>query len=318
MNDHEHTDSIHGPELEQIQTPAGTIEVSIYEHDMPPYFRVSGLSINGCSIATKREDGSSQTFVMVNKGEYWQSTESIPEPHSFSVIVALNQKEITTEYPVHFAEHSHDQGHSHSEHGHMHGLIDPSIIRSKDGVKAVSFSLIVLLLTALIQMVIFFMTNSVSLLVDLIHNFGDALTALPLGAAFLLRSKIAEKFAGYFVVLTIFISACVAGVEAVLRLAHPQTIEHLVALIAAGLVGFVGNEIAARIRTNAGHRLNSPALIADGVHAQADGFVSLSVVASGILISLGFPVADPIIGLLMTFVILRITWQSYKTISNTM
>lgn len=211
-------------------------------------------------------------------------------------------------------DHGHDHGHSHEEHGHTHGLVDPSIIRSKDGVKAVSISLAVLLVTALIQALIFFSTNSVSLLVDLIHNFGDALTALPLAAAFLLRNKVAEKYAGYCVVLTIFVSACVAGVEAISRLIHPQSVEHLFALIVAGVVGFGGNEIAAFIRTSAGKRLHSPALIADGAHARVDGLVSLSVVATGILIALGLQVADPVIGLIMTFVILRITWQSYLTI----
>ncbi len=315
--EHSHSEEgIHGPELERIDTPGGVVEVSIFEHDMPPHFRITGPALDACSVTTTREGGGSQTFSMLNKGEYWQSAESIPEPHSFSVQVHLVQNRKTQTYAVHFAEHSHDHGHSHDEHGHTHGLIDPSIIRSKEGVKAVSLSLVVLLTTALIQGFVFFSTNSVSLLVDLIHNFGDALTALPLGAAFLLRSKRAEKYAGYFVVLTIFVSACVAGVEAIYRLVHPQSIMHLGALIAAGFVGFAGNEIAAFIRTRAGKRLNSPALIADGVHARADGLVSLSVVASGILVVLGLQIADPLIGLIMTFVILRITWQSYNTIKN--
>jgi cation diffusion facilitator family transporter len=202
----------------------------------------------------------------------------------------------------------------HEEHGHTHGLVDESIVRSKAGVQAVSLSLCALLATALIQAVIFFSTNSISLLVDVIHNFGDALTALPLAAAFLLRNKVAEKYAGYFVVLTIFVSACVAGVEAVMRLVHPQSVDHVFALVAAGIVGFAGNEIAAFIRSSAGKRLNSPALVADGAHARVDGFVSLSVVASAILVATGLQVADPIIGLIMTFVILRITWHSYKTV----
>ncbi len=307
---------IHGPELECIETPAGVVEVSIFEHDIPPYFRISGPSLDTCSVTTIRKGENRQTFVMENKGKFWQSTESIPEPHSFTVQVAVTQKGKTMTHALQFAEHSHDHGHTHNEHGHTHGLVDPSIIRSKEGVRAVSLSLVVLMLTVIIQGFVFYSSHSVSLLVDLIHNFGDALTALPLGAAFLLRSKIAEKYAGYFVVLTIFVSACVAGVEAISRLIHPQPIEHLFALIAAGVVGFGGNEIAALIRTRAGNRLHSPALIADGVHARADGLVSLSVVASGILIAIGFQIADPIIGLIMTFVILRITWQSYNTIRN--
>ena len=313
---HDNKGDIHGPESERITTPAGAVELSIFEHDMPPRFRITGNELDACSVTTMREDKSSQTFVMENKGAFWQSNESIPEPHSFSVNVTLTQKGKTQMHIVNFAEHTHDHDHSHAEHGHSHGLVDPSIVRSKDGVKAVSISLVVLLITALIQVLVFLSTHSVSLLVDLIHNFGDALTALPLAAAFLLRNKVAEKYAGYFVVFTIFVSACVAGVEAISRLIHPQPVEHLVALIAAGVIGFGGNEVAAFIRTRAGKRLNSPALIADGAHARVDGLVSLSVVASGIFVALGIQIADPVIGLIMTFVILVITWQSYKTIVN--
>jgi Co/Zn/Cd efflux system component len=138
--------------------------------------------------------------------------------------------------------------------------------------------------------------------------------AVPLGAAFLLRSFKAEKGAGYFVVATIFVSACVAAVAAVDRLIHPQTLDHLGILAAAGAIGFIGNEIAAQIRLRAGKRLNSPALIADGNHARTDGLVSLAVVASAIVVALGFKLGDPLIGLAITLVILRITWQSFQTI----
>jgi len=152
------------------------------------------------------------------------------------------------------------------------------------------------------------------LLADVIHNFGDALTAIPLGAAFLVRSRRAERWAGYFVVATIFVSALVAAGEAIHRLIHPQTIHHLVALTLAGLVGFAGNEIAAQVRLRSGRRLGSAALIADGDHARVDGFVSLAVVASAICVALGLQVADPLIGLTITLVILRITWQSWATV----
>jgi cation diffusion facilitator family transporter len=172
----------------------------------------------------------------------------------------------------------------------------------------------VLLLTAAAQTVIFVATGSVALLADLIHNFGDALTAIPLGIAFFLRSFVAEKRAGYFVVLTIFISACVAAVEAVNRLLHPQTLHHLGVLAAAGAVGFIGNEIAAQVRLRGGRRLNSLALIADGNHARVDGFVSLAVVASAAVVAIGLRLGDPLIGLAITLVILRITWQSLQTI----
>ena len=201
-------------------------------------------------------------------------------------------------------------------HGHSHGLVDGSITRSREGVRAVSVSLAVLLVTALLQVMVFVATSSVALLADLIHNFGDALTAIPLGAAFLMRSAAAEKRAGYFVVAAIFISAVVAAIEAVNRLVHPQHIDHLLVLAFAGAIGFVGNELAAQVRLRAGARLESPALIADGNHARTDGLVSLAVVASAIVVALGLDVADPLIGLAITVVILRITWQSWRTITG--
>ncbi len=175
-------------------------------------------------------------------------------------------------------------------------------------------SLLVLAATAVAQAVVFVATDSVALLADLIHNVGDALTAVPLGIAFLLRSDVAERRAGLFVVLFIFISACVAGATAVGRLLNPQEIDHLLALALSGVVGFLGNEAAAVIRKRAGRRLDSPALIADGNHARVDGVVSLGVVAGAVGVALGADVADPLIGLVITAVILRITWQSWLTI----
>ena len=177
-----------------------------------------------------------------------------------------------------------------------------------------SASLAVLLATAVAQAVIFAATGSVALLADLIHNVGDALTAIPLGAAFLLRSPRAERASGYFVVAAIFISATVAGIEAIDRLIHPRTIDHLWVLALAGVIGFAGNEIASRIRLRAGRRLDSPALIADGNHARADGYVSAGIVVSTAFIAIGVPIADPIIGLLITGLILHATWESWETI----
>jgi cation diffusion facilitator family transporter len=200
------------------------------------------------------------------------------------------------------------------EHAHSHGLIDPRIKRSRRGLRAVGLSLAVLGLTASAQMAIYLASGSVALLADLIHNFGDAATAIPLGIAFLLRSEVAERRAGLFVVLAIFVSACVAGYEAVLRLVEPQRPSHLVALAVAGAVGFLGNIVAAQIRSRAGRRLHSPALIADGDHARADAYVSLAVVASAAAVAAGVQVADPLIGLAITLVILRITAQSWRTV----
>jgi cation diffusion facilitator family transporter len=211
---------------------------------------------------------------------------------------------------------SHHQTHGHS-HGHSHGLVDRSIVRSRDGLKTVSISLAVLGLVTVIQLTIYVASGSVALLADLVHNFGDALTAVPLGIAFFLRSFRGEKIAGLFVVLAIFVSACFAFAASVDRLLHPQTLTHLGALAAAGVVGFAGNEIAAQVRLRGGRRLASPALIADGNHARVDGFVSLSVVASAAFVWAGLRIADPVIGLLITAVILKITWDSWRVVSTT-
>jgi cation diffusion facilitator family transporter len=178
----------------------------------------------------------------------------------------------------------------------------------------VLLSLAVLGATAAVQAVIFVLSGSVALLADLIHNAGDALTAIPVGAAFLLRSGRAEEWAGYAVVLAIFSSACVALYETVERLLDPEELSHLWALAGAGLIGFAGNELAARIRLHAGERLSSPALVADGKHARVDGFVSLGVIASAALVGLGWEDGDPIVGLLITLVILKVTWDAWQTV----
>jgi len=216
-------------------------------------------------------------------------------------------------------EHVHE-GVEPPEHddsqGHSHGVVDPAITRSKAGIRAVSISLAVLTATAVAQTLIYALTLSVALLADLIHNFGDASTAIPLGLAFFLRSARGERLAGLAVVLAIFVSACVALVQTILRFIHPHTLSHLWWLAAAGLIGFVGNEIAAQIRTRAGRRLDSPALIADGNHARVDGFVSLGVIASAAVVALGLPVADPIVGLAITLVILHITWDAWQTVTS--
>jgi cation diffusion facilitator family transporter len=221
----------------------------------------------------------------------------------------------------HALQHDHPihNGHEHGDvggYGHSHGLIDESIKRSREGIRAVSLSLAVLALTAIAQTVVFITSGSIALLADLIHNFGDALTAVPLAIAFALRSEVAERRAGLAVVAAIFVSACVAGAEAVRRLIHPAAPSHLVVLALAGAVGYGGNLLAARIRLTAGRRLASAALIADGHHARADAYVSLAVIGSAIVVALGAPRADPLIGLAITLVILRITWRSWTTVSG--
>jgi cation diffusion facilitator family transporter len=200
--------------------------------------------------------------------------------------------------------------------GHAHGLFDRSIVRSRGGVAAVGKSLAVLCLTAGAQVAVFALSGSVALLADLIHNFGDALTALPLGVAFFLRSYRGEKLAGLAVVLAIFVSACVSLYVTIMRFIEPQHLTHLWALAGAGAIGFIGNEVAARMRVRAGQRLSSPALVADGNHARIDGFVSLGVVGSAAFVALGAELADPIIGLVITIVILKITWDSWRIVST--
>jgi divalent metal cation (Fe/Co/Zn/Cd) transporter len=217
--------------------------------------------------------------------------------------------------PVALERDRNETGHVHVEsHGHSHGLVDESIKRSREGIRAVSLSLGVLGFAALAQTGVFVASGSIALLADLIHNFGDGLTALPLGIAFALRSEVAERRAGLAVVAAIFISACMVAVAAVNRLVHPVAPSHLLVLALAGMIGYVGNYLAAHIRLASGRRLDSAALIADGHHARADAYVSLAVVASATVVALGAPVADPVIGLAITLVIARITWQSWRTV----
>jgi cation diffusion facilitator family transporter len=222
------------------------------------------------------------------------------------------------------ADHGHDDhgghehgGHEHGGHeghGHTHGRIDPSIVRSRAGVRAVAWSLAILGVTAALQAVVFMLSGSVALLADLVHNGGDALTAIPLAIAFLARSERGERWAGYVIVLTIFASAVVAAIESIERLVNPRDLEYLLPVALAGLIGFAGNELAARVRLRAGARLDSPALIADGHHARVDGFVSLGVIASAAAVWAGWSAADPLVGLAITALILRITWQAWHTI----
>jgi len=214
-------------------------------------------------------------------------------------------------------EHDRGRGHSHDgSRGHSHGLVDESIVRSKEGVKAVSLSFAVLFIASMLQLFVFSFSGSVALLTDLIHNGGDSLTAIPLGLAFFLQSNKGERWAGYAVVLFIFASAMVALVEVINKLIHPSTPTHLWAILVAGVIGVIGNEVAAIIRWRAGKHLDSPALVADGHHARADGIVSAGVILSSILIYVGLTIADPIIGLLITVLILRATWESWRTIRS--
>jgi len=204
--------------------------------------------------------------------------------------------------------HSHDYPHGHT-HDHA-GRVDDALRDSDAGIRAVKISLVVLAVTAAVQVAIVVASGSVALLADTIHNFSDALTAIPLWIAFWLSRRSAtrrytyglgraEDLAGLFVVGGIALSAVIAAVEAVRRMIHPAPLSHLGWVAAAGAVGFLGNELVALYRIRVGSRIGSAALRADGMHARADGLTSLAVVAGAAGVALGFPQADPIVGLLI-------------------
>lgn len=225
--------------------------------------------------------------------------------------------------------HSHGEDqqptYDHDRHDHTHGAIDPSIITTQRGIWAVKWSFLGLLATTLFQIVIVYLSGSVALLADTIHNFGDAVTAIPLWVAFTLaRLQPTKRFtygygrvedlAGVVVVLIILFSAIVAAYTSIDRFFHPQEVGYLWAVVAASVVGFLGNEAVALFRIKVGHEIGSAALIADGYHARVDGLTSLAVLFGAMGIWLGYPLADPMVGLVITIVILRIVWESAKAV----
>jgi cation diffusion facilitator family transporter len=225
------------------------------------------------------------------------------------------------------AEHSHShKEHSHDkDHGHTHGSIDPSISTSERGIWAIKWSFIGFLITSGIQFLIVLQSGSIALLTDAIHNFGDAGTAIPLWIAFRMAKRKPSKtftygygriedLAGVFIVLIIFLTTLYAGYQSIFRLFHPQGLTHLWAVLIAGLVGFIGNEAIALFRIKVGKEIKSAALIADGYHARVDGLASLAIIAAVIGIWLGYPIADPLVGLLIVLIILKTLWDSSKEI----
>lgn len=220
----------------------------------------------------------------------------------------------------------HGHGHDHEDgHAHTHGVIDPTIATTTRGIWAIKWSFVILSITAVFQIVIVILSSSVALLADTIHNVGDAATAIPLWFAFIFaRRKATDQFtyglgrvedlAGMLIVGLILFSAVVAGYQTIDRLLHPQAISYLGAVIAAGVIGFIGNEIVAVFRIRVGREIQSAALIADGYHARVDGLTSLAVVGGAIGVWLGFPLADPIVGGVITVLIFGIVWQSAKAV----
>ena len=227
----------------------------------------------------------------------------------------------------HAAGHGHGHGHGDDDggHGHTHGVIDPTIATTQRGIWAIKWSFIILAITAAMQVFVVLITGSVALFADTIHNIGDAATAIPLWIAFLFARKKptprftygygkVEDIAGVIIVALILFSAIVAGVESIDRLFNPREINFLWAVAAAGIVGFIGNEVVAVFRIRVGREIQSAALIADGYHARVDGLTSLAVVLGAIGVGLGFPLADPIVGLIITALIFGIVWQSTRAV----
>ena len=248
----------------------------------------------------------------------------------------------------HGHDHGHDHGHGHGhDHGHDHhsgfkgwlmelfvphthdaaDSIDDAMEASTEGIRALKISMFVLLATTVLQFLVVLFSSSVALLADTIHNFSDALTAVPLWVAFILGRRAAtrrytygygraEDLAGLFIVAVVALSAVVAGWQSVDRLIHPQPLQNLGWVIAAGLIGFAGNEAVAIYRIRVGRRIGSAALVADGVHARTDGFTSLAVVIGAVGVMLGFPLADPIVGLIISAAIMVLLWGTVRSIGR--
>ena len=253
----------------------------------------------------------------------------------------------TSEQAGRHSHHDHDHDHDHDGHSHKHhsgfkgwlfelfvphthdssDSIDDALEASKEGVRALNVSFVILLATTLLQVIVVAISGSVALLADTIHNFSDALTAVPLWIAFILGRRVATKrytygygraedLAGLFIVVVIALSAVLAAWQSIERLVNPQPLENLWWVLAAGVIGFAGNEIVAVYRIRVGQRIGSAALVADGVHARTDGFTSLAVVFGAVGVMLGLPLADPIIGLLISVAIIALLFGTVKSIGR--
>ena len=215
--------------------------------------------------------------------------------------------------------------HSPHDHDHTHGVTDPHILSTERGIWAIKWSFFGLLTTAALQSTVVLLSGSIALFADTLHNLGDALTAIPLWLAFLLaRRQPSDRFtygygrvedlAGVAIVLTMFFSAVVVGYQSLQGFIEPGLVEYLPAVAVASLVGFVGNEAVARLRMRVGKEIGSAALVADGYHARVDALTSLMVLVSVAGVWSGYPLADPVVGMLITLAILRMTWVSGKAV----
>ena len=232
-------------------------------------------------------------------------------------------------------DHDHDHGgrwarvrHAVGPHSHAHDrAVDPVLESSAEGLRALWISLAGLGATALAQAAVVVLSGSVALLGDTLHNAADALTAIPLGIAFLLSRRRptrrytygygrAEDLAGIVIVAVIVLSSAAAAFAAAARLLHPHPVTHLAAVAVAAGVGFAGNELVARYRIRTGRRIGSAALVADGLHARTDGFTSLAVLAGAGGVAIGWRWADPVVGLLITVAILAVAWQAVREVGR--
>ncbi|MHC4522236.1 MAG: cation diffusion facilitator family transporter [Planctomycetota bacterium] len=215
--------------------------------------------------------------------------------------------------------------HEHAGHVDSHGVVDPTILTTARGIWAIKWSFIILFATSMFQIVVVFFSGSVALLADTVHNLGDAVTTLPLWITFRLARwepnnrftygyGRVEDLAGIVIVVAILFSAFVAGYESINRIFHLRAVEYLWAVAIAAAIGFIGNEAVARFRIKAGKEISSAVLVADGYHARVDGLASLAVLIGATGVWIGYPLADPVVGLFIVAVIFRIAWDSGKTV----
>lgn len=243
---------------------------------------------------------------------------------SFMAWLGFGDSGRTTSGHAHISHHSHGNG-TEKGHSHVHGVVDAGVLTSERGIWALKWSFGILWVTATLELAVFWGAGSVALLADTIHNYTDAMTAIPLWIAFRLARRKpvprftygygrVEDFAGIVIVLIILANVFVVGAESVERFLHPEPVLYLGLVALAGFIGFAGNEAAAVLRIRVGREIQSAALVSDGYHARTDGLASLAVVAGAAAVRFGFPIADPIIGMFIALAILGIVWQSAKSI----
>ncbi len=343
-----------------IKTESGFTEVCVFEVNIPPRFRLyfydsSGKQTalppsSGITLTTLRLDGIQQSFAFKQQeDDYLEAIEELPEPHEFTFTLEIKSADHVHSYISQFKEENHNHhglihSHSHGKHnhyggkgvwdwlkgkfGHSHSVsdkVDDAMESHELGIKTLKITFIILMCTAIFQLIIVLISGSTALLADTIHNFTDAATSLPLWVAFTLARRGAnrkytygygkiEDIAGIVIVFLIFLSACVAGYESIIKLIHQTPIKNLGWVTVAAIIGFIGNEWVAIYRIRVGKQIGSAALVADGYHARVDGFTSLAVLFGVIGVWVGYPIIDPLIGIGITVAILFIVKDATKSV----